>query len=229
MLAVVIPTRNRPDLVARAVASVATGVRQDITVVVSENSGPGANREAVAEICKRHGVPMIGPEGDLRMVEHWEWALREVLRHVDPTHVTFLTDRMVYRPQASEYLLRAMRLFPGAISVFNHDRIDDSVARIRPPGSAVARGGRPAGAVGDSTDAQRRRPRRDHSRTRQGERPGVRWDIARLLFRLSGSGDGGPLHESRHAAPCPLRAEPEHRQFVVDRPYVGRCNGLHSS
>ena len=131
MLAVVIPTRNRPDLVARAVASVATGVRQDITVVVSENSGPGANREAVAEICKRHGVPMIGPEGDLRMVEHWEWALREVLRHVDPTHVTFLTDRMVYRPQASEYLLRAMRLFPGAISVFNHDRIDDSVARIR--------------------------------------------------------------------------------------------------
>jgi hypothetical protein len=129
VLTVVLPTRNRPDLLARAVASIPD--RTQISVVVSENSGPGPLRDTITEHCHSLEIPVIAPPANLRMVDHWEWALGRALELSDPSHITFLTDRMVYRPHAIEYLLGAIDSFPDSVICFNHDRVDDSAPRVR--------------------------------------------------------------------------------------------------
>jgi hypothetical protein len=131
LLIVVIPTRNRSGLAVRAIGSLLTRDQHDIAVVVSENSGPGADREMVARFCESHDVPIIAPENSLRMVDHWEWALNQAIMRFGPTHVTFLTDRMVYRPHAPQYFSQAMASFPDKIICFNHDRIDDSSTHVK--------------------------------------------------------------------------------------------------
>ena len=124
-LTVVIPTRNRADLATTAVRSVVEqgpGAR----VVVSDNSTEPAEREALSTFCRgREDVAYIRPRAPLSMSVHWEWAMQNALDRTRPTHVTYLTDRMLLRPHTLSHLLLRLARHPGDVITYNHDRVDD--------------------------------------------------------------------------------------------------------
>jgi hypothetical protein len=59
------------------------------------------------------------------MTNHWAWALDKVLTTTNATHVTFLTDRMVFKPGRLSRLLDVAALHPDEVISYNHDRVDD--------------------------------------------------------------------------------------------------------
>jgi hypothetical protein len=123
-LAIVIPTRNRSDLCLAAIESVNRQRHPSVQLVVSENSGPGDVRSNLLRALPRD-VEILLPDSELAMTDHWEWALRETERRFNPTHISFLTDRMVFRDGALRSLLRAVADHPGEVISYNHDMVED--------------------------------------------------------------------------------------------------------
>ena len=132
-LLVVVPTRNRADLAWRAVRSAATG-EGDVAVVLSDNSTEPADVERMARFCRDWdgpGVSYIRPPQSMSMVDHWNWALREAFERHPATHVTFLSDRMVFRPHALRDLLGVASRHPDDVVTFNFDSVDDRSKPVR--------------------------------------------------------------------------------------------------
>jgi glycosyl transferase family 2 len=121
----VVPTRDRAELAVAAVRSVAeqnAGVR----IVVSDNSSRDAERGHLREACRElSGVHYVRPAESLPMPQHWEWALEQARALDDPTHVAFLTDRMVFRPGSVPRLLGHLGRHPDRVVSYNHDHLDD--------------------------------------------------------------------------------------------------------
>ncbi|MEA2827456.1 MAG: hypothetical protein QOG43_1895 [Actinomycetota bacterium] len=123
-LAIVVPTRNRADLAIRAVESVLAQRTPAIEIVVSDNSSDPVERDRLAAGLPA-GVAILTPPGDLAMTDHWNWALDRAEELLRPTHVTFLTDRMVYKRGVLAPLVRQVALRPESLLVFNHDGVLD--------------------------------------------------------------------------------------------------------
>ncbi len=65
------------------------------------------------------------------MTRHWDWAIQEALRFYQSSHLTFLTDRMMFRNGALKEALDLAALYPEKIISYNMDRIVDHVRPIR--------------------------------------------------------------------------------------------------
>jgi hypothetical protein len=94
-VAVVIPTRNRPDLALRAVRSL---LNQDcaLDIYVSDNSEEGRRLEPDPDAGPR--VTWLRPPREMGMPEHWEWALGEAMQRSRATHFSIHYDRKVSKP-----------------------------------------------------------------------------------------------------------------------------------
>src|SRR3954447_7387451 len=128
-LAIAIPTRNRAELAIAAVESVVGANRPDVSVVVSDNSTVPGERERLADFCASQPADLVRyvqPPEPLAMPAHWEWLWQLVKREVAPTHVTYLTDRMVFVAGALVELLRIVESHPEAVISYQYDRIDDA-------------------------------------------------------------------------------------------------------
>ena len=93
---VVIPTRNRPNLVPTAVQSVLEQDCGDFELIISDNSDPeraGETRAVLAAALDDPRVRYVRPPHTLSMVEHWEWAVRQATGEFTGV----LTDRMAYK------------------------------------------------------------------------------------------------------------------------------------
>jgi hypothetical protein len=123
-LVVVIPTRHRPDLCRLAADSVARQMTGDTAVMVSDNSGSGHYRSEL-EANMPSGVQVVGTTDELAMAEHWEWALQQAEDRLRPTHVAFLTDRMIFRDGALHALSDVLASHPDEVVTYNHDGIDN--------------------------------------------------------------------------------------------------------
>lgn len=103
LFTVVIPTRNRADLVAMALASVAAQDGGDVEIIVSDNStseeAVSANRDAVERLGDAR-VRLIRPPEPLGMPDHWEFATA----HATGEWLLILTDRFVMRPGTLAFL-----------------------------------------------------------------------------------------------------------------------------
>jgi hypothetical protein len=124
----VIPTRNRATLASNAIRSVLDQSRNATSNLVSDNSTIGEEAEALKKFChsmNERRVRYIRPPAPLRMAEHWEWALAQALTSYDSSHVTYLTDRMIFKADALRPLLRLAARYPDGLICYNHDRIDD--------------------------------------------------------------------------------------------------------
>jgi hypothetical protein len=134
-IAVVIPTRNRPDLAERAIRSV-LDPEPGASVVVSDNSTDAAARERLEAYCRSAaaGARYVRPPAPLPMSLHWEWALRAALEDPGITHVTYLPDRRAFLPTALRKL-GAVAAAHGELAVSYQD---DMVVDDRRP-VAVAR------------------------------------------------------------------------------------------
>lgn len=125
-LAVVVPTRNRADLAIRAVASVLAQKTPEIEILVSDNSTSPADRAHLRSALSPSAVPILSPPTDLAMTDHWNWAIDQAQERIDPTHITFLTDRMVFKRDVLPLLLRCVAERPASVVSYNHDGIADA-------------------------------------------------------------------------------------------------------
>src|SRR4029078_3676532 len=97
---VVVPTRNRSAIAMNAVRSVLDQPVENLNVLVSDNSTSETEREALAAVCaalKDSRLRYVQPPEPMPMAEHWEWAREEALRSFRASHMTYLTDRMMFR------------------------------------------------------------------------------------------------------------------------------------
>ncbi|HEY0633516.1 MAG TPA: glycosyltransferase [Thermoleophilaceae bacterium] len=127
-LAVAVPTRNRADLAKAAVRSVLREAHPDITVVVSDNSTDDGDREELAEFCAQQApgrVEYVRPPQPLEMAAHWEWVRRVVQSRGAHTHLTYLTDRMVFLAGALAELVEIVARHPERVLSYHHDRVED--------------------------------------------------------------------------------------------------------
>src|SRR4051812_28759634 len=65
------------------------------------------------------------------MPAHWDWAISQVDAMPGVTHVTVLTDRMVFKRGALAILTGLMADSPDLIVSYNHDVVDDYAKPIR--------------------------------------------------------------------------------------------------
>ena len=132
-LVVVIPTRNRSAIAMNAVRSVLDQSVENLNVLVSDNSTIDAEREALAAFCSSQNddrLRYVQPSEPMPMAAHWEWALDEALRSFQASHVTYLTDRMMFRRHALQEAVTAATHYAGKVITYNMDRIVDHVRPI---------------------------------------------------------------------------------------------------
>jgi Glycosyl transferase family 2 len=127
-LIVVVPSRNRPDTAAAAVRSVLGRAGSGVEVLVSDNStdpGARARLEAFCAGLAREPVRYVRPPEPLPMPPHWSWALEQALEGSGASHVTYLTDRMVFKPDALAAVLSVVGEHPDRVVSYSHDTVDD--------------------------------------------------------------------------------------------------------
>ena len=133
MLVVVIPTRNRSQLAQRALESVLSQ-GAPVAVFVSDNSTSEEHSATLRAACGQYDsnqVRYARPPSSLIMVKHWQWALEQARREFDGSHITVLTDRMVFARNVLPKLSRIMLRYPTLTISYNHDRIDDDTLPVR--------------------------------------------------------------------------------------------------
>ena len=138
-IVVVVPTRNRADLAAGTVRSVleqSTGT--PLTVMVSDNSTDGDHvdtlRAAVDDLHAAHprtDLQQVQPEQPLPMGPHWEWARRRATSVPGATHLLYLTDRTLLKPDSLEVLTDLAGRHPDQVISFNNEQVDDDHDPVR--------------------------------------------------------------------------------------------------
>ncbi len=109
---IVLPTRNRPNLVPTAVQSVLEQDCTDFELIISDNSDAERSEETRAVLSAALADPRVRylrPPRTLGMVDHWEWAVRQA--QGDYTGV--LTDRMAYKLYALGMIRRELQAHPA--------------------------------------------------------------------------------------------------------------------
>jgi hypothetical protein len=130
-LAVGIPTRNRAELAIAAVESVLRSDAPGVTAIVSDNSTDAAERERLRAFCAERDVHYLTPPEPLTMAPHWEWLRRAIEERIAPTHMTYLTDRMVFLDGALRELTSIVASDPGHVVSYQHDRVEDAEAPVQ--------------------------------------------------------------------------------------------------
>src|SRR6478609_6918453 len=123
-LVVVVPTRNRSDLVERTLESV---VDQEpgvpVTVVVSDNSTSqeqfALTQQAVSRLqdAAPDGIEihLVRPDEDLSMGKHWEWARLKAASLTDASHLMYVTDRTLLKRGALAMLVELAASHPDEV------------------------------------------------------------------------------------------------------------------
>lgn len=123
LFSVVIPTRNRPEYLKDAIASITGQTFADWELIVSDNSDEviaQENRSYVSTVADDR-IRYVRPDKILPMVNHWEFAFG----HANGTYVGVLTDRMALRLYTLERLLGIVeRKSPTAICYYSQYAIE---------------------------------------------------------------------------------------------------------
>lgn len=101
---IIIPTRNRPDLLRDALVSALFQDFYDFEVVVSDNCNDEHTQKVLEEFSDRNHLRIVRPERLLPMPEHWEFASKQA----NGTYVLFLTDRSVLKRHALKTIHNAI-------------------------------------------------------------------------------------------------------------------------
>ena len=110
---IIIPTRNRPDLLRDALVSALFQDFNDFEVVVSDNCNDDRTQKVLDEFSYNPRLRCIRPERLLQMPEHWEFASR----HAEGTYVLFLTDRSVLKRHALKTIYNTINTTGEDVSV----------------------------------------------------------------------------------------------------------------
>lgn len=130
-IAIVIPTRNRPEQMRAALASCADARPVNMRVIVSDNSTDDTTRAAVRALCNTFNALYIRPESPCSMSDHWDWLLQQASTGAWGSHFTFLTDRMIFRKGALAELAGISERHPDDTIVYPIDAVRDDERPIR--------------------------------------------------------------------------------------------------
>lgn len=125
---IIIPTRNRPDLVRNALGSVLDQTGIEVEVLVSDNSTSREDQASLSEYCQQlqnRRLRYVAPPEPLPMTQHWNWALEYALSSYQASHYTFLTDRMVFKPGSLSSLISIITDYPDQLVCYMHDKVCD--------------------------------------------------------------------------------------------------------
>jgi len=111
---VVIPTKNRPQYVQDAIASVLLQDETDLECVVSDNFNEPSTRAAVDRFASDRRLRYFRTERDLNMIDHWEFATQKATGE----YVLVLADRKLLFQGALRRLRRELSRWPE-IDVFS--------------------------------------------------------------------------------------------------------------
>jgi glycosyltransferase involved in cell wall biosynthesis len=96
---ILIPTKNRANLVGNAIQSVLNQTFKDFELIICDNDDTEATRH-VADKYNDDRIHYIRTSGNLSMPDNWEYALS----FAKGKYITVLTDRSVYRPDSLEII-----------------------------------------------------------------------------------------------------------------------------
>jgi hypothetical protein len=117
-----------------AIRSVLDQPVADVAILVSDNSTSPSDLAALERFCATLAEPRlryVRPPQPLPMPAHWDWVIEQTLANYDASHVTYLTDRMMFRSAGLKEILDLTALYPDKIITYNHDRICDDARPIR--------------------------------------------------------------------------------------------------
>lgn len=141
---VIIPTRNRPDLVPIALQSVLEQDFDDFEVIVSDNSDEEesmATRDALEPLLADARVRYVRPPQVMPMVEHWEWVTRQARGEF----IGVLTDRMSYRLYTLSRCREAIQAYATDLVSFRMDGLTSDTppysfrAKDNPTGASLCK------------------------------------------------------------------------------------------
>jgi Glycosyl transferase family 2 len=106
---VLVPTRDRPDLLGFCLEGLAQQTFSDVEVVVADNPLESPARE-VFERWRRDGWRYVSTPEPLPMHDNWEFGLQ----HATGEFVSVVIDKTILQPSALELANRALEDDPGA-------------------------------------------------------------------------------------------------------------------
>jgi hypothetical protein len=124
-LCIVIPTRNRSDILHFSVGSALAVPIPGLTVLVSDNSSDPtevSRNEALCRRLDRGNLRYIRPPRPLAMSDHWEFALG----HADSDYLTIMTDRFYLWSDLYKTAFDAMRARDAELLSYCNDVIADT-------------------------------------------------------------------------------------------------------
>lgn len=127
-LVVLVPTRNRSSLATAAVNSILSGNAPNVAVMLSDNSTSATHVDDLAKFVTARSDPRLTLRRapmSMSMPAHWNWALDQVLKDSSVSHITVLTDRMMFKTESINALLALVERYPDRIISYDHDRVVD--------------------------------------------------------------------------------------------------------
>jgi hypothetical protein len=111
-----------------SIASVVRCGLPGVSVVVSDNSTNPDEKDRLREFCKGQPtdvVRYVEPPESLAMPAHWEWLWHTIETTVSPSHVSYLTDRLVFTAGALEELVGVVADNPDSVVSYHWDHVKD--------------------------------------------------------------------------------------------------------
>jgi hypothetical protein len=115
-VSIVIPTRDRADLLRFALKSAVEQSYQDIEVVVCDNHSSDETRKVVDAQDAAGKVVYVRADKPLSMPDNWDLALSKTTGE----YVTFLTDDSYLFPDSVAFALREMDRFSAKVAVWRY-------------------------------------------------------------------------------------------------------------
>lgn len=125
LVSVVLPTHNRPDWLAEALASVLQGELADLEVLVSNNGDPEDTRR-LAEVVTDPRVRWLEQDQSLGMTENFRAGLAEARG----TYAALLHDDDRWSPRFLAVLVGALERDPDAVFAFSDHEIIDGTGAV---------------------------------------------------------------------------------------------------
>lgn len=97
-------------------------------MVVSDNSSEDYDRRPLEALCAAQPagtVEYVRPPEPLAMAAHWEWLWRTIDETIAPSHVAYLTDRLVFAAGALPQLVEVASARPGHVISYPWDSVRD--------------------------------------------------------------------------------------------------------
>lgn len=101
---IVIPTKNRPELLKDAIQSVLLQSFSDFELIVSDNQNDARTKEVIDTFSQDRRLKYVRPDEELNMLDHWEFATC----HAIGQYVVLLTDRNVLCQHSLKKIKRAI-------------------------------------------------------------------------------------------------------------------------